>query len=180
MAGVVAEHADGIAVGRLKSRARGFADKWAALSRAITAEPYGDAKLVFEACREVIAWGEAVLSELEACPDPLYSRDEATRLRALIAATAIQDRTAADPEAAFCLTWAYTTLSRATKAPLPDEKLQQLSRAVPLTVRVAPYFRGEKGKAVPIPPRFADRMRAVAGFESEAFLDSFRLLLTPH
>jgi hypothetical protein len=178
LAGVVAEHAAGLGVERLKSRAREFAGKWTALTRAVTAEPFGDPQLVFDASREVIVQGEALLKELAEYPDPLYSLAEAHRLRTLIATAATTGRTAADPEAAFCLTWAYTTLSRALKVPLPDDQLQKLSRTVPLTVRAAPYCRSEDGKAVPISPRFVDRMKAIAGYESDSFLDPFRRIST--
>jgi hypothetical protein len=126
----------------------------------------------------MVDWGEAFLKALEG-PEPLYSREEASRLLRMIGHAATAGRPVAGPEEAFCLTWAYTTLGRATGAPLPGDKLKALGNTVPLSVRTPPHFRMEKGKAVPVSPRFADRMKAVAQFESGLFVGPFKALLPP-
>jgi hypothetical protein len=176
LAEVVARHAAGIEAGGLKSRAGGFEARWAALRKAATAKPYGSPKRVLASADELVAWGEGFLKVLQECPEPLYPREESGRLLRSLAAAATAGRTAADPEAAISLTWAYVTLCRGTNGPLPGDRLRALARAVPLTVRAGPYSRRENGKAVPLAPRYEGRMRAVARFEAEAFLGPFRAL----
>jgi hypothetical protein len=174
---VVARHAAGIEAGGLGSRAAGFEGKWLALGKAVTARPYGSPKRVLESSAEMIAWGEAVLEVLGKSPEPLYPGREAHRLRQMIGTEASGERTAADPEGALCLTWAYTTLSRGIRAPLAEERLKALGQVVPLTVRERPYFRVENGNRVPVTPRYGERMKAIGEFEAGAFLEPFRALL---
>lgn len=178
LVGVMAKHAEGIVAGGLNKHAAGFSDKWTALRKAAAAEPYGDPKLVVVAARDLIAWGEKVLGVLADCPDPIYTKEQTERLRTLLAA-AITDPTAADPETAFCLTWAYTALSKGSGHALPADKLKAVGEVVPLSVRAEPNSRTDDGRAVPIPPRFPERMKAVRGFDPKPFVEAFKGLAPP-
>lgn len=178
LAGLVADHASGIDAGQFNTHAAGFADRWTALRRAAAAKPYGDPKRVKEAADDLIGWGEKVLGVLGDCPDPLYPKEQSERLRKRLAAAA-SDPAMADPEAAFCLTWAYTTLCRASEHDLPADKLKAVGRAVPLAVRAEPYSRTEGGRQSPISPQHRDRMKAIASFELKQFAAPFRELAPP-
>lgn len=175
LVGVMAKHGEGIDAGGFKKHAAGFAEKWAALRKAVAAETYGDPKAVVEAAHDLIDWGEKVLGVLADCADPIYTKEQTERLRGLLAA-AVADPTAANPEAAFCLTWAYTALSRGSGHDLPADKLKAVGEVVPLQARAAPYSQPEDQPATPIPPRYAERMKAVRGFDAKRFVETFREL----
>src|SRR5262249_50726599 len=109
--------------------------------------------------------------------DPLYPRAQSALLLKRIAAAAVEERTAADPEAAFGLAWGYLTLARAAGSPVPESGQQALRAAIPLTGRAAPLSLKEKGQGFPTGPMYPERMKAVAVFEPDEFLRPFQALL---
>jgi hypothetical protein len=175
LAGAVADHAAGAA--ELKAVPAGFAEKWTALRRAAASRPFGDPPKVKAAADEVIAWCDEFLRVHRESDAPLYPPAGAKPFAAALAGAATADRHAADPEAAFALTWAYTALCRGAKLPFPEDKLAGLAEVVPPSVRVPPYSRKGADGPEPVTARFADRMKAVNGYEAARFRERFGAII---
>ncbi len=171
-AAIVAKHAEGIEAGGLKAKAAGFEEKWTALRKASTARPFGHPALMKETAKGVVDWCDAFLTVQCDTSAPLYSTEQAKRLRDMISEAAIGPAALADAEAAMSLAWGYTTLSKEAKVAFPEAKLKALGGVIPLNVRVEPY--SAKGMdSSPVPAQFPPRMKAINAFESALFRDAF-------
>lgn len=169
---LVAKHAEGIEAGGLKGKAAGFDEKWAALRKAATARPFGDPKQVQTAAKGIVEWCDNFLAVQCDAAAPLYTPDQAKRLLGMVQGAATGPKALADAEAAMVLSWGYLTLAKEAKLPLPEPKLQGLSKVFPLNVRVEPYsVKGMEGS--PSPAQFPPRMKAVNAFDSAMFRDAF-------
>lgn len=165
-ASVVAKHAEAIDAGDMKAKATGFDERWAALRKAAVARPFGHPAMVMESARSMIDWCDAFLTAQCDAEVPLYSTDQAKRLRGMIADAAVGPA-AADPEAALSLAWAHQTLSTEAGVKLATDKL---SNVMPLNVRVAPYT--DKANK-PVPAQYLPRMDAINKFDPLAFRNAF-------
>ncbi|MBN9118126.1 MAG: hypothetical protein J0I06_03005 [Planctomycetes bacterium] len=172
LAGVFAGNAAGIEVGGLKARAAGFDEKWAELRAAVVSKTFGRPQRIATAAADVIRWCDGFLNVLEECPQPIYTKEQTDRL--LPALAAATERTTADPDGALCLSWAYLSLRKSARGSHDQERLREFARAVPPSVRVAPFAVMEKEKWVPIAPRYGDRMDWVADFETHRFRAAFK------
>ena len=177
-AGLVAKHAEGIEAGGLKAKATGFEEKWSALRKAATSRPFGDPAKVKDTAKGVVDWCDAFLAVQCDTPVPLYSTEQAKRLRDMVAEAATSPGALADAEAAMSLAWGYTTLAKEAKVMFPEAKLGALGKVIPLNVRVAPFNETSKdGTINPVPAQFPPRMKAVNAFESTPFSNAFKGLL---
>jgi hypothetical protein len=170
-ASIAAKHATGVEAGGLKEKAAGFSEKWAALRKASVARPFGHPAQVRDAAKAIIEWCDSFLNVQCEAAVPLYSPEQAARLRGLIAEAATGSAVA-DPEATMVLAWAYLTLSREAKVAWPGDRLQALAAVFPLNVRQEPYsIKGEEN--LPSPARFEPRMKALNAFDSATFRKAF-------
>lgn len=171
--GVVAEHATGLAP--LADLGKQFPARWAAVRTAALARPFGEPAGVKAAATDLAAWCDAFLDKSAADGKPLYTKAEAEKLLAAVAAAATSEKWTADPEAAMHLTWAYLSL-RGEVGGRPDPAaLAALGQTVPVRVRSQPYS-DEKKLPVPASAAIGPRLTLFGGFKAPTFTARFREL----
>lgn len=175
-AGLVAKHAEGVTAGGLKDKAAGFDAKWVALKKAALDKPFGNAGLIVKDGRAVQDWCNEFLRVQSGAAEPLYTPDEATKLRKILHDTALGVTATADPEAAMSLMWAARTLAIEAN---PDDskkdpkKYEKLFPVLPLNVRMPPYSMTSGKSTVPVQAQYPDRMKKVGDFTTKNFVDAF-------
>jgi hypothetical protein len=171
-AAIVAKHAEGIDVGGLKAKSAGFAEAWLALRKAATDRPFGDAAKVVAASKTVMDWCDGFLKVQCDATMPLYSPEQAAKLRTMLADQVKSPKVTADPEAALCLSWGYIALMREADPNFLANDKSKLAEVIPLSVRGAPF--SENG--VPLKAQYAPRMTQFNKFNSQLFVEAFSLL----
>lgn len=131
--GTVIDHAGTLDAG-LKKQAEQFKPAWLAVSKAVTANPFGYGKgaEVAKAAKAVVDWTTDFNKSLAAAT---YSGDAPDRLLAAIGQTAVAPAWFGDTEAAMHLTWAYRSLEMARRPGVA--KADALRAVVPVQVRDA-------------------------------------------
>jgi hypothetical protein len=167
--GVVAEHAKGLP--KYTGLAGEFAALWQKVEKAATARPFGDAPELATAAGAMADWCGKFLAAQGADAAPIYTPQEAVRLREAIAKAAQSDRWSADSEAAMHLTWGYLAL-RGDKGQESD-KLRRLGEVLPTMVRYPPY-KNPNGEPASVGERLEKRADLFRRYDAKTFLDAFR------
>ena len=102
------------------------------------AKPFGKPKELTEAARQMAGWCEDFMKKSQSGV-PLYTKDEAAKLLALIGDAAASKKWTADPEATMHLTWAYLALRNQMKMDPDKAALDKLGATIPTRVRQPPY-----------------------------------------
>ena len=143
-AGVVAKHAEKIETGGLNTKAAGFDVKWLALKKAALAKPFGDPAKIKEDAKAMKDWCDAFLKVQSETDVPIYTPEQAARLRSMVNETATGLTSTADPEAAMCLTWGAHILAYDAKVELDKKKMAELDMVVPAQRACRSVLRDER------------------------------------
>lgn len=166
LAEVVAGHAAEFGPADLKAAAGGFVEKWAALRKAATDRPFGDAAKVKAAAADVEKWCGDFLKLQSNAPAALFPPEQAAKLRERLGGAA---GTASDPEAAMVLAWAYLSLG---DKPLLAEAAAKFEKVLPATVRA-------DGALAKDPLGYADRQKKLNAFGAADFRAAFESVRRP-
>lgn len=168
---MVAEHAKGLDDPKLKALGETFEPAWAAVRRAAVARPFGDPAALRTAADALGRWCHDFLALQSTTAAAVYTPAQAARLLRMIGAAA--PLSAADPDAALQLTWAYVTLREAIDGrPIPPGELDGLAKVIDVRVR-RPNPPGSDRPPV-LEESLSRRMRRIADYDPAAFAAAFR------
>jgi hypothetical protein len=135
--GVIVDHAASLKT--FTDLTKEFHSKWDAVQKASLARPFGNPEELAKTAGELAVWCDEFLKRLQNESEPIYTKNEETRLLAAIGKAAVSKQWTADPEAAMHLTWAYVTLRRHMLMDIPLNQLEALKKTIPVQVRAEPY-----------------------------------------
>jgi hypothetical protein len=139
--GVVVQHAAGLRP--LADTTKDFGPTWDKVQTAALKRPFGKPDELAKSASDMAKWCDEFMKRQQTEAAPIYTKQEAEKLLALIGNETLAKWTA-DPEAAMHLTWAYITLRQhLKKTEQPDKSLDGLRIVLPVRVR-EPRKEGDK------------------------------------
>lgn len=147
---------------------KAFTDAWQKLSKAATAQPYGDAGQLKPAAQAMSQWCDAELTRLKT-PNH-FNAESVQKLKGLLESRLKDPKATADAESTMALLWAYRSLH-------PQRNYSSLEKVLPTTLRTKEQVSGPQPVTI-LPDLGPKRMSLFNSYDARSFREAFAAMLS--